>query len=234
MPLRKLWNSIRGKSETEPSSDVQQEVQAELRIAVETTPPVTAKLKSIPPQQSPTPVAVTDKAVLAQSSVADATVAKAEIPRPKLNRADKQLCKQLADSSANTVLEIGIGDGNRGRGIVDALTGREQSTPVCYIAVDSFELGGNPLTLREFHRQLREYPAKVHLVPMPVEQGLDRVLRTYGQVDVILWSVDSVPSDSEKSLLSRLSKPDTKLMKCDDGCWSVLSATSESTIRKAA
>ncbi len=116
-------------------------------------------------------------------------------------------------------MEIGIADGRRGLSIVSALTRPGHSTPVRYIAIDPFEMGPRQVSLREFHKQLREFPAKVHLVPMDVNAGLDRVVRTYGQVDVILWDEAEPPTPMQLTLLERLSKPATLMLIHDNGQW---------------
>ncbi|PAY18496.1 hypothetical protein CKO51_15920 [Rhodopirellula sp. SM50] len=122
--------------------------------------------------------------------------------------------------SVQSVLEVGVGDGRRSLAMLHALTHKGHSTPIHYIAIDEFELGGNALSLRDFHKQLREYPAKAHLVPMAIDAGLDRVVRTYGQVDLILWSAEQPPTPAQHSALARLSKSHTVVFAQENGRWS--------------
>ena len=114
---------------------------------------------------------------------------------------------RLAKADPHSILEIGIHD--RSLDILDQLTRPGHSTPIRYIAVDEFEMGDSQVTLREYHQQLREFPAKAHLVPMPVEQGLQRVLTTYGQMDLVFWNHEAAPSETQLQFLSRLAKPTT-------------------------
>ena len=197
MPLRRLWNSICGRSADSPSvnpipADTPQDVG-------ESTAPVNdpSRLKSNAPAAKPA--------------------------KAKVAREDKKLCRRLealaTQSSAKSVLEIGVGDGRRALSVVSTLTHRGHSVPVNYIAIDEFELGGGSLTLRDFHKRLREYPAKAQLVPMPCDAGLDRVARTFGQVDVIIWGCDQPATAEQQTSLLRVCKPDTVVFYQDDGKW---------------
>ncbi|MCD0459310.1 hypothetical protein [Roseiconus lacunae] len=250
MPLRKLWDSIRGKAdkpvaaetrETIPISVAEERARNNVQSqpaadeAASATPSPIRSSAAQPPGPPPGPADATPVRQDA-SSARKATGA----AKPVLDRQDKKLCRRLESMDVQTVLEVGVGDGARGLGVVESLTRHGHSTPVCYIAVDLFEMdeqtadGKAPLQLRDFHRQLREYPAKVHLVPMPADQGLDRVLRTYGQVDVIIWAKPAAPSATQASLLSRLSKPTTVMMKRENGSWSESSSATAVNSRKAA
>lgn len=194
MPLRKLWNSIRGKS-TPPSNESTTE-----KIAAPVAGSTSATIRANAPQAKSEPAPV---------KVAPAVV----------SREHKKLCKRIESLGAQSILEVSVGDGRRGTSVVSTLTRKGHSTPIHYIAIDQFELGGNSLSLREFHKQLREFPAKVHLVPMDIDAGLDRVVRTYGQVDLILWGASEQPTAEQVSYLARLSKPNTLWMTQVGGDW---------------
>jgi hypothetical protein len=105
-------------------------------------------------------------------------------------------------------------------GLLQSLTRSSNAAPLHYVAIDEFEMGGNPLTLREFHQRLREHSVKAQLVPMPIDAGLDRVVRTFGQVDLIIWGSPQPPTPVQHARLQRLSKPGTILFSLDDGRWS--------------
>ncbi|MCC9603076.1 hypothetical protein LOC67_21210 [Stieleria sp. JC731] len=247
MPLRKLWNSICGKGDTNdaveaPIQTTDKSASVDQSSGVHAvTSAVTAERKAEHKNAEPKGerVRLHTASVSAASASEPAPIAAGaakaiKTEKPKLDRADAKLCKQIDSMDVRIVLEVGVNDGTRGRTVVENLTRRGHSMPVCYIAVDEFEMGGNTLTLREFHRQLREHPAKVHLVPMPVEQGLDRVLRTYGQVDLILWADQSDPTEAQQRLLTRLSKPETTFMRRQSGIWSTSCIPSTGAVRKAA
>lgn len=144
-------------------------------------------------------------------------------PKPSKNsvsRDDKKLFRRLESMSIGSVLDVSVGNGTRSLAMLRALTHKGHSTPLQYIAIDEFEMGGNLLTLREFHKQLREYPAKAQLVPMPIDAGLDRVVRTYGQVDAIIWAGQQPPTAQQRNALLRLSKPGTVMFSTENGRWS--------------
>lgn len=188
MPLRKLWNSIRGKS------------SAPTTVAA---PPKQSDARSATASQRPQSVTTT-----------------ADTIRGAASRDDKKLFRRIESMSIQSILEIGVGDGLRSLAMLQTLTHKGHSTPLHYIAIDEFELGGNSLSLRDFHKQLREYPAKAHLVPMNIDAGLDRVVRTYGQVDLVIWTIDQVPTAKQQDALARLCKATTIVISQENGRWS--------------
>lgn len=209
MPLRKLWNSIRGHSAAKPN--------AAKPNAAELGATETSGEEPSPSRQTP----IQPRAGVA----AETRKSSAKSVRTSVSRDDKKLFRKIDSMSVQSVLEITVGDGQRSLAMLQRLTHKGHSTPIHYIAIDEFELGGGLLTLREFHKQLREFPAKAHLVPMPIDAGLDRVVRTYGQVDLIIWSSDEAPTAAQQNALARLSKPDTTVFNQEDGRWVETRAT---------
>ncbi len=208
MPLRKLWNSIRGKSATPKVHASSETVSPGTQCpepGLNPTPRIQSAQQTSPPAQRP--AAVPTRPATSKSISGAAT------------RDDKKLFRRMESLSVQSVLEVGVGDGRRSLAMLHALTHKGHSTPIHYIAIDEFELGGNALSLRDFHKQLREYPAKAHLVPMAIDAGLDRVVRTYGQVDLILWSAEQPPTPAQHSALARLSKSHTIVFAQENGRW---------------
>ena len=140
--------------------------------------------------------------------------------RNSVSREDKRLFRRIESMSVASVLEVSVGDGTRALAMLQTLTHKGHSTPLHYLAIDEFEMGGSDLSLRNFHRQLREYPAKAHLVPMPIDAGLDRVVRTFGQVDLIVWANPQPPTAKQLRALTRLSKPGAIMFSTQNGRWS--------------
>ena len=208
MPLRKLWNSIRGNSAAKPNAAKPNAAEPN---AAELGTTETSGAAPVPSQQTPSQPLASVSAETRKSS--------AKSVRSSVSRDDKKLFRKIDSMSVQSVLEITVGDGQRSLAMLQRLTHKGHSTPIHYIAVDEFELGGGLLTLRDFHKQLREFPAKAHLVPMPIDAGLDRVVRTYGQVDLIIWSSDQAPTAAQQDALGRLSKPDTVVFNQEDGRW---------------
>lgn len=206
--FRKLWNSIRGtnnESESEKGSAATSTKMPAARHSGKQKPSVSFQTDSVPESR--------------------------RRKKSALSREDKRLCQRLESLSVRSLLEIGVGDGQRSISLLQTLVdsslqntnSAEQTatsdSSLLYLAVDQFEMGGNPLTLREFHKQLREVNVKAQLLPMAVEAGLDRVLRTVGQVDLVLWSAEEKPTAQEESLLTRLSRSETLVFTSSDGSW---------------
>ncbi|MEO1615020.1 MAG: hypothetical protein AAFV88_04170 [Planctomycetota bacterium] len=187
MPLRKLWNSIRGNRESE--------VAKTGGNTGERAPAVDRNTKTVP----------------ASSKKASS--------KKTISKACRKLCTRIEALAPSSVLEVGVGNATRALDIAQTLTRRGHSTPIHYIAIDPFESNGGSLTLRDFHTQLRDFPVKAHLVPMPTDVGLDRVVRTFGQVDVIVWAEPNAPTRNQMAMLTRLSKPNTVLFTQQDSQW---------------
>jgi hypothetical protein len=193
MPLRKLWNSIRGKSAAPAEPVGRSQEPSTPREGVET---------------AARPVAACRPAAEVKSF------------KNAASREDKKLFRRIESMSIASVLEVTIGDGARSLSMLQTLTHKGHSTPLHYLAIDEFEMGGNELSLRAFHQQLREFPAKAHLVPMPIDAGLDRVVRTFGQVDLIIWANQQPPTDHQLKAIVRLSKPGAIMFSQQGGRWS--------------
>ena len=65
------------------------------------------------------------------------------------------LCRLVKKSSATSVLEIGVEDGTRAAAVLATLTKSRSESELKYIAVDLFEMGDGPVTLKDFHQQIR-------------------------------------------------------------------------------
>ena len=127
-----------------------------------------------------------------------------------------QLTRQLRKLEVQSILEVGVGDGTRALAIIESLQTGSEESPLKYVAIDQFEITGS-IALRDFHSQLRALSVTANLIPMPPALGLDRVARTYGQMDLVLWADDTI-SLSEVAL-DRICKPDGAVFCCTDGQW---------------
>ena len=127
-----------------------------------------------------------------------------------------QLTKQLRKLNVNSILEVGVGDGDRALAVIDCLQRCDADQRLRYVAVDQFEVSGS-VPLREFHKQLRTADVNANLIPMPTAAGLDRVARTYGQMDLILWDDESF--DINDAPLDRLCSPEGVVFCCQEGQW---------------
>lgn len=251
MPLRKLWNTICGTS----SKSVAQESSANQNVSE--TPATTSNAANRIAGKTQTQKSVgRKKLAIAESTRAEnedkpAAVSQA-IPHTKaakkpatklasLTREDKKLLGRIASLGAASVLEVSVGDGVRALHLVQSLaqaagqqTDAQSTYLATYLAIDEFELGGNPLTLRSFHQRLREHAVKAQLVPMPIDAGLDRVVRTFGQVDAVIWAADAPPTQAQQNYLTRICKPETVVFSLDQGRWTENRHATATNVRRAA
>ncbi|MGB7344699.1 MAG: hypothetical protein WBD20_10820 [Pirellulaceae bacterium] len=192
MPLRKLWNTIRGNTVSKP---------------VATT---TASAQT--PSQAQRPAAVESKAPT----------------KPKLSLLDRfsggphaVICRLIKGSGASTVLEIGVGNGERALAMTATLVDANPGKTVRYVAIDMFEMADGPITLKDFHKQLRGQNVQPTLVPMDVRGGLNRVSSTIGVVDLVLIAEPNQAIDLAeiKSVLRKVASEGTSVYQLTDDQW---------------
>lgn len=215
MPLLKLWNSLRGRS-----------TQAQ--------------------QANSSP---TDSAMSAKSAKPETGTSRTQSKPVSKSKSSgfglfgggqhSGLRKLVKPLSAQTVLEIGVGDGTRALEVLQTLakTGNEAS----YIGIDEFEMAGS-VSLKEIHRTLRSGGVRPHLFPGPADLGIMRVAHTIGSVDLILVSAaqnvsatqNSAQNDAVLSLMSRICHQNTVVLMEQDEVWSRVSTPQRAGFRRAA
>lgn len=236
MPLKKLWNTLRGV--TTPDDVVAPEPE---RVAT--------------PQSAAAPVA--SKPVAKKQAVAKPVIAKPSIVKPvatpvtatqptpakpaggrgilsMLSRGEHDgLVKSLVKLKPNSVLEIGVGDGSRTAALVHALA---QSNPsLKYAVIDQFEMVGGDVTLRDFHGRLAGLPIRPAIVPEPATRGIVTVLHRLGLMDVVLIdpSIDEATQAELDLVLGKVSHAGTTVLRQTNGKW-VASRSESRTTRRAA
>ena len=226
MPLLKLWNSLRGRS-AEPAQpaklDVVEAVGGVEPQAIQPSATAPEKMANTlkPAKTQPTPKKRSKLSLFAG-------------PSPHAS-----LIKNLRGVSAETVLEISVGDGSRAIEVVQTLAG-DRATPVRYIALDQFEMAGGETTLMQFHQAMRSAGVRVQVYPETLDRGLARVAHTVGPVDLVLFSKPQSEWDSPevRGLLTKVCKPSTVVLVCEGDVWQVLGQASEAkgvgSTRKAA
>ncbi len=242
MSLLKLWNSIRGRSQAEqtaptPSSDVKPQPAG---------PSVAGQAKSksaaVPAVAVPSRVAVSPQAVTPPKSARTFGIFGSASPHAGL-------CKLIKPMCVKSVLEIGVDDGSRAIAVLETLAKNlpataldstesaktQAASPIRYIVIDQFEMGGGTTTLKQFHQTLRGAAIRPQVFPEPIERGLTRVAHTIGAVDLILISTptDQWQTTSVLGLIARVSRADTKLIYRNGDTWQA-HAPSGTTVRRAA
>ncbi len=93
-----------------------------------------------------------------------------------------------------------------------------------YVAVNQFELGGQGLSLQQFHKRVRTLGGSPVAIPMALGEGLKRLSQTLGTVDLILLNDAALWSDAETSKLFRRVMRSTTLVFVKDakGQWQSL------------
>ncbi len=141
------------------------------------------------------------------------------------------LCRMIKKTGAGSVLEVGVGDGTRAEAVLRTLLKSRPDPAIRYIAIDQFELAGGPVTLKQFHQQIRAIGVKPSLIPMPTVQGLTRVAHTFGSVDLVLLADAEI--DAIDHVLARVTHPESLVLRFDGQTWQPLERQSQG-IRRAA
>ncbi|WP_168566475.1 hypothetical protein [Crateriforma spongiae] len=214
MSLLKIWNYFRKTDVPESASSAARPAEAAV---------VTSKA-------APTAERGADARAIGDRT--DVAVSQPQPAKPKTKAVTKSiraaqsrhsvLCKKLrkwvkAETPATLrVLEIGVGDGQRAEAVLSTLMQTIPAESITYCGVDTFEMGGSDLTLKDFHRQIRGLGIQPRLFPMPTTLGLTRVAHSLGQCDVILDSQNFHAGEDAKKLTAKLAS-DASLWLADVG-----------------
>ena len=118
--------------------------------------------------------------------------------------AERALFRQLIEKSIGSVLEVGIGDGQRMRRI--AKLWRQSSDRQClrYIGTDEFEAAievGRHLRLKQAHQIATALKLKATLIPGDVESAIPRVVHKMGTADLIVADGHLDPQHPSEGIL---------------------------------
>lgn len=234
MSLLKLWNTIRGRS----NSDAGQ-TQPEVATAV--------------------PEATTPYQPIAQPVIAAKPI---KPTKQRLNlfgggNPHAPLCKLIRTMTARTVIEIGVQDGSRAIAVMETLMQNLPPAPVLaplaeavgdaevasptapairYIAVDQFEMAGSETTLKQFHKTLRESEVRATVYPEPIDRALMRVAHTIGAVDLVLIAIatEQWQTPANETLLKRICHASTVVLYDEGSDWQRWQAGSAASTKRAA
>tara|TARA_R110002049_G_scaffold4601_5_gene32276 strand:- start:392217 stop:392978 length:762 start_codon:yes stop_codon:yes gene_type:complete len=235
MPLRKLWNALRGQTPSQsatvadgatehlPHESVQ--ANASVRSGTGSQPQVQANPhKAVKSKHAAAGTESTAKAVAKKPAAASSRGAKTGRGLLGLGRGPHDpLCRAIKKSGATSVLEISVGDGTRAVEVVQTLAKATPGTPIRYTAIDQFELAGGEISLMQFHRDLRQHGIRPQIFPSDIISGVTRVAYTLGAVDLILIA-ENAASDSPtpaqwEKLLSRVAHPGTLVLRQTGDAW---------------
>lgn len=115
------------------------------------------------------------------------------------------------ETPIGSILEIGIGSGERTKQVLSLCVPPEGVSQIRYAGVDAFESAkpGTPhLNLKAAHRMLAAFGVKAHLIPGEPVSALARVAHTVLPSDLVIidgeWGTDSIQSRSIAEWLPRL------------------------------
>lgn len=115
------------------------------------------------------------------------------------------------DTPIGSILELGMGSGERIRSVLGLCRLPEGTTQLRYVAVDPFESAGSEvphITLKGAHRLLNEFGVKAHLIPGEPASGVMRVAHTVLPSDLIVidgyWNEASANGEAVVKWLPRL------------------------------
>ncbi len=129
---------------------------------------------------------------------------------------DRPLYKLIRRHRCRSILEIGMGQGQRASRMIDVALSR--SSTMQYIGVDLFEArtdeDGPGLPLKQMHQLLATSDAKVRLIPGDPFSALARSANQVGQVDLLMISDDVDPDSMDRAwfYIPRLLKDTTLVM----------------------
>lgn len=135
--------------------------------------------------------------------------------------ADRELVRQLIDKPIATLLEIGVGRGERMQRIAQLVTLTEGTARLRYIGVDEFEAAQDPaahLTLKAAHQVASHVGFKASLIPGDLKSALPRVAHKFGASDLIVIDGGLDPVQPHLSAitpwLNRIAHDNTIIVAC--------------------
>ena len=124
---------------------------------------------------------------------------------------ERALFLHVIDNPFASILEIGIGSGERIKQVLPLCTLPEGCSQIRYVGVDAFESAGPNvphMNLKAAHRMLAEFGVKAHLIPGDPTNALARVAHTVLPSDLIVidgtWGADTPQGRAVADWLPRL------------------------------
>ena len=118
---------------------------------------------------------------------------------------DRELVRQLVANPIASLLEIGIGRGQRMQRIAQLVTLTADTERLRYIGVDEFEAAQNShqhLSLKTAHQLASQVGFKVSLIPGDLKSAMPRVAHKFGPSDLIVIDGGLDPVQPNSSLIA--------------------------------
>jgi len=134
---------------------------------------------------------------------------------------DRELIRQLIGKPISSLLEIGVGLGERMHRIAQLVTLTADTERLRYIGVDEFEAakdGGPHLTLKTAHQIASQVGFKASLIPGDIKSALPRVAHKFGASDLIVIDGGLDPAQPHASpitsWLNRIAHDNSIILAC--------------------
>jgi hypothetical protein len=116
---------------------------------------------------------------------------------------ERTLYRGIRRQRARSILELGIGRGQRARRMIEVAQFCHPHEQVRYAGVDAFEARPNDapagLTLKQAHQLLKPTSARVQLIPGDPYSALARTANALGTLDVIVIAADMSDEQLERA-----------------------------------
>ncbi len=157
--------------------------------------------------------------------------------------AERALFRALLAEPISSVLEVGVGNGERMKRIVQLAQLKTGVTQLRYVGVDGFESakdGAVHLTLKQAHQQAAGLGLKANLIPGDLRSAMPRVAHKIGPSDLIIvdgeFDVQSPLSGPVGQWLHHITTPTSILLATDTkgGVLTRVAIPAQAAVRAAA
>ncbi len=135
---------------------------------------------------------------------------------------ERELFRQLISRPVSSILEIGIGNGQRMRRIAKLAQVASGSNALRYIGTDEFESAQDNaahMSLKQAHQLASHLGFKASLIPGDVKSAIPRVAHKFGAVDLVIVGAGLNPQNPLASFiggwLNRLAHAESVVIACD-------------------
>lgn len=112
---------------------------------------------------------------------------------------DREIYKAIRKLKIQSIVEIGLGDGQRAESMIQVAQKYSDPTAIRYTGIDLFEARETEpkLPLREIHKKLTSTGAKCQLVPGDVDSAIARIANSHLRTDLIVISANDPSQQME-------------------------------------